>query len=400
MWALVLASIAALAQGAGLPNLDTPLKTGAQAPADAAVVVGIEDYVFVADVPFAQRDARAFYDFLVYTRGIPGSRVRLFEGGVGREQIIEALGQAAAEVGDGGTLWVYFAGHGAADTSTGERMLLGDDVRQDPTAFGTRAVRLSEIRDIAADKDLMLILDACYNGMGRSGEELVAGKRFVVPTWASQPSPGRVEWTAAAPDELSGPLDAARHGAFTYFAIGALRGWADGELDGTRDGKVTAEEADLYVRQALRTVQVSTQTPVLTASDLSSVVLSHGTEAAPELGVPTATPTVSGTSVPGLLDASDMALMDTVLQDAVDRCTEQNRTGTEAGDLWYIRFKTKKGEASGMWLADARPESQQEEEVDPSRGSRGLCIRRELKLLRFTDDTVVVQRTMSPSNPE
>jgi hypothetical protein len=89
--------------------------------------------------------------------------------------------------------------------------------------------------------------------------------------------------------------------------------------------------------------------------------------------------------------------MDRVLQDAIDRCTEQNRTGTEGEDLWYIRFKTKKGVASGMWLADARPEADVDAEPDPGRGSRVRCIRRELKAMRFTDEKAVVQRTMAPS---
>ena len=32
---------------------------------------------------------------------------------------------------DGGVVWVYFAGHGAASPETGERLLLGDDIRPD-----------------------------------------------------------------------------------------------------------------------------------------------------------------------------------------------------------------------------------------------------------------------------
>src|SRR5687768_16231294 len=116
------------------PDIDTPLRTGATAPADTAVVIGIEDYAFVPDVPYAQRDAKAFYDLLVYTIGVPSSRVRLLDHGAGKEQIVEAVAAAGAEVGAGGTVWVYFAGHGAADPSTGARLLLGDDVRQDPSA--------------------------------------------------------------------------------------------------------------------------------------------------------------------------------------------------------------------------------------------------------------------------
>lgn len=56
-------------------------------------------------------------------------------------------------------------------------------------------------------------------------------------------------------------LERVRHGAFTYFAVGALRGWADGELSGQRDGQVTGAEAAAYVERALRSAGVRDQRP-------------------------------------------------------------------------------------------------------------------------------------------
>lgn len=67
------------------PDILEPLRTGARAPADAAVVIGIENYPFVSDVPHARRDAQAMYNFLVYTRGVPADRVRMFDRGASRE---------------------------------------------------------------------------------------------------------------------------------------------------------------------------------------------------------------------------------------------------------------------------------------------------------------------------
>ncbi|MBT3223500.1 MAG: hypothetical protein HN348_30885, partial [Proteobacteria bacterium] len=260
---LILGALA-LALAGTLPEVDKPLKTGARNSEDAAVVIGIEDYIFVADVPYATRDAQAVYDFLIYTRGVPSSQVRLLNGGASRELILEAVTKAGKQVSQNGVVWVYFAGHGAADPSTGDRILLGDDVRNDPVAFASRALTVDELLSFggAGGGRVHLLVDACYSGLGRSGEAVLAGKRFAVPNYAVQGS-RHLLWSASSGDQLSGPLEAVQHGAFTYTMLGALRGWADGELDGVRDGRVTAEEAQLYVSSALRSLQITGQQPEL-----------------------------------------------------------------------------------------------------------------------------------------
>lgn len=53
------------------------------------------------------------------------------------------------------------------------------------------------------------------------------------------------------------------HGAFTYLSLGALRGWADGALDGAPDGVVTAGEAARYVERGLLELGIPGQQPVL-----------------------------------------------------------------------------------------------------------------------------------------
>jgi hypothetical protein len=346
----VLALAAAVASPT-LPDIDQPLKTGASSSADAAVVIGIEDYLLVPDVPFARRDAHSVYDLLVYTKGIPTARVHMLDSGASREQMLEAATAAGKSVKSGGTVWVYFAGHGAADTSTGRRLLLGDDVRQDPSAFGSRGVAVDEISALAGagGGHVVLILDACYGGVGRGGEELVAGKRFLVPTYDTKPKARTLEWTAAGPDQLSGPFEAARHGAFTYFAVGALRGWADGQIDGKRDGKVTAEEAQLYVKDALDTVQVRGQEPSLVAADARAWVLSSGSEPAPKLDASLAatsgTTGAAGAAIP--LDVTNRDGVTTWLDAVAGAC--HARHAPETAEDWYVRFKVATtGEVKGL----------------------------------------------------
>ncbi len=258
-------STAALALAGGLPTFDEPVRSGRTADADTAVVIGVDDYAWAPDVPFAADDARAFASLLVYTRGIPMQHVRLLDSQATREAILDAVDTAARDVGDGGTVWIYFAGHGAADPQSGARILLGADVPTDPTLFSQRAVAVAELeaRASASGAKVFMVLDACYNGASRAGTDLVAGRRFAVPVQPVEPGEWTGAWFAAQPDQLSAPLDAARHGAFTYFAIGALRGWADGELDEEADGRVTGAEAQAYVDRMLGVAGVTGQHPEL-----------------------------------------------------------------------------------------------------------------------------------------
>jgi hypothetical protein len=293
MWILI-----ALSAAFALPDLSTPLKTGNRTPADAAVVVGIEDYFVLPEVPHARSDAAIVRDLLVYTVGVPSDRVRVLDGQPAKEQIMQAVNDAAKLAGPDGTVWFYFAGHGAASPSSGERMLLGADVQADLAVFDARSLRVEDIRNAASSHGgkAVLWVDACYTGRGRSGVDLVPGKRFAVPTYATAAKPQVLEWTAAGAGEWSGPIDEVQHGAFTYLSVGALRGWADGQLTGTRDGVVTVEEAKLYVEEGLRTLQIVDQHPEMSGGGLTdALVRANHLENPPNL-LPSKTPPVPSPS--------------------------------------------------------------------------------------------------------
>ncbi len=276
--ALALVAGPSAAAPAAVPDLIEPARTGQRAATDAAVVIGVEDYAYLPDVPYARGDAQAFDDFVRYTRGIPDDRVTLLPDARAYE-IERAVKDAGGRVGPGGRVWVYFAGHGAMEPNGSRRLLLGGDAATDPEAFARFAVSVDDVRAWATSGggEAVLVVDACYNGGGRTGEGvLTGGRRIAVPEYALTATKQAAEWAATGPKELSAPLPAVEHGAFTYFAVGALRGWADGEVDGKRDGNVTGEEANRYVVRALRTVQAQGQTPQLASSDASKLVLAKG----------------------------------------------------------------------------------------------------------------------------
>jgi hypothetical protein len=286
MRALLLLTLLAAAPtraGEGWPDIDTPLRTGADASSDAAVVIGNEDYDDIADVPYAGADAAAFRSFLLYTRGVPLSNLQMLSD-ASPKQMERAVEKAAAQVGKGGVLWVYYAGHGAAHPVTKERVLLGENaiLDPDPEIFEEGAVELEVLKRAAASAQgqAVFVVDACYSGTGRGGDALGDGRFAVPPSYDAGSSV--IEWTATQPKQVASPLHATGHGAFTYFAVGALRGWADGEL-GRRDGAVTLEEAQAYVSTALLEVGQRDQTPAVVGEDALALVDSRGLESAPDL---------------------------------------------------------------------------------------------------------------------
>ena len=176
---LILASFAL-----ALPPVDSPLRLTGSGASDAAVVIGIEDYAFLPDVPYAERDAWAVSETLSASIGVPRGRVNVLTDNPSREQMLSAVTEAAESVGTGGTVWVYFAGHGAADPASGERVLLGVDAQAERDAFASRGVTVEALEGAASEggADVFLIIDACFTGKGRDGDALVPGARMVIPT--------------------------------------------------------------------------------------------------------------------------------------------------------------------------------------------------------------------------
>ncbi|MEQ1568631.1 MAG: hypothetical protein ABMA64_23535 [Myxococcota bacterium] len=250
----------------GVPNVDQGVVTDAVCRA-VVVVIGVEDYASLPDVPHAQADAAAFASFADHTLRCP-----VFAPEGGRQAWLAAVEEAGRTPGIS-AVWVYFSGNAA---SPHHPVLLAADAPADPAAFATHGVSPAELRERANPADLVLVVDAALDGRSRTGEELVPRRRFLPPPAVALP-PGAVEWWGATPGELAGTL--AGHGAFTWAALGALRGWADGAR-GRPDTRVSADEAQRYAVDALGAMGVS-QHPQLRGDLLRTLSLAH--EPAPRL---------------------------------------------------------------------------------------------------------------------
>ncbi len=84
---------------------------------------------------------------------------------------------------------------------------------------------------------------------------------------------------AAKPGHRAWPDDDAKHGAYTFWWLGGVSGWADGALTETRDGLVYADELNAYIEHKLG-LSGTGQQPLQVGENW---LISTGTEVEPDL---------------------------------------------------------------------------------------------------------------------
>jgi len=266
------------------PSLAKPAPAVGGGSHDAAVVVAIENYAFIAPIPGAKVNANAWYDYFVKTRRIPFKNVfRRIDGDATTEDIQRVTARAADAVGGNGTLWFVFIGHGAPSADGKDSLLVGVDTQAKAESLEARGLtqrRLLSTLTKSHAGTIVAVLDACFSGRGVQGSQLVAGLQPLVLTQAWTPDdPRMVVLTAAKGDEFAGQLPGVQRPAFSYLTLGGLRGWADE----AGDGNITADEVRSYADSVLRTmVKDRTQTPVLIGDGSKLIALSAG-EKGPDL---------------------------------------------------------------------------------------------------------------------
>jgi len=235
------------------PDLSKPASEVGGGKRDAAVIVGVEKYAHVAQVPNAADNASDWYGYLAKTRQVPLENLTLMlDADATVEEMRRSAQEAAKRVKKGGTLWFVFVGHGAPAKNGKDGLLVGFDAQQKARSIESRSLPRSELLATLADskaKNIQVLIDACFSGRSGDGEQLVAGLQpLVVTTTEASRDPRLMLMTAAGSNEYAGPLPGASRPAFSYLALGGLRGWADGDTD----GKVTAGELHGYVTQSMR----------------------------------------------------------------------------------------------------------------------------------------------------
>lgn len=229
---------------------------------DAAVVIAIEDYQQVDDIPGARANAADWVKFLTKSQGVPEANTHLlWNYEATREEILADTRRAVEKVSPGGRLWFVFIGHGAPKKTGDDAWLIGADVRPTPDSIEARGVAQTELLSILESKEgvtPIVVLDACFNGKTSTGGSVME-KGLQDLVFVSLKTGSRsIVLSASKSDEYAGSLPGLNRPAFSYLLLGAMRGWGDTNKDGT----ITVQEAVGYSRDALEMLlQGRHQTP-------------------------------------------------------------------------------------------------------------------------------------------
>lgn len=239
-----------------------------------AVIVGVSDYADrrIRPLRYADRDARAFYDFLVSDAaglgGFPRENVvLLLNRDATHQNLRTALFNFLKEATEEDQIVIYFAGHGAPDPERLNQLyLLTYDTRVDNiagSAFPMDQVAQAT-RDLLA-RDIIVIADACHSaGVGgqvalRDVNVNQINQTFLQELNAS--TGGLTIFTASQATQASheGEQWGGGHGIFTWHMLEGLRGQADED----EDRIVTMVEMMEFTRERVRRETRNAQIPTI-----------------------------------------------------------------------------------------------------------------------------------------
>jgi len=214
-----------------------------------AIVIGIENYrQKLPKADFATQDARLVADYLIKTMGYP------------EENVITLLNDRAAKsdfekyferwlsnnVEKDSTVFVYFSGHGAPNTKTGDAYLVPYD--GDPSFIAETGYSLKRMYDALGKlqaKEIIVALDSCFSGAG--GRSVIAkGARPLVMNLQNNMAMSRnmTVLSASSGEQISSTYDEKGHGLFTYFM---LKGIKDEDVV-RQDGSIVVSDLFSYVK--------------------------------------------------------------------------------------------------------------------------------------------------------
>ena len=189
-----------------------------------AFIIANEDYPS-APVPYGLNDGRSFKTYCEKTLGIPANHIKIFEDATNGQLIacVEQMKRASnANNGDINLLF-YYAGHAFPDEETKSAYLLPIDGDVTIPATGYSLDKLyGELGQLNVNS-VVCFIDACFSGVTRDDNTLLAGRAVIVQPKNSEPRGNMVVFTAAQGTETAHQYRAKKHGMFTYYLLKKLQ---------------------------------------------------------------------------------------------------------------------------------------------------------------------------------
>ena len=260
------------AQAVVPPDVSQPIKGTKKNRTDAVVVIGNESYQQFPQVVYATKDSEVMGLFFQNTLKIHKSRI-LKLNNAKYKKLDKTILKASKKVNKG-TLWIYYAGHGFVQKS-GERAILSSEARNiNPEKY---SISFNDIFAIARKnkrvKRVVIIADANFGTKGRDGLKVYEPNQISITTPLPNSNVNEIVWLPSEDQTPSPMFPIAQHGLFTYLLAGSLRGWADGEIDGSRDGTLTFGEIQKYVRHKTVAFGIPTRPTVFAAPEVQDIIM-------------------------------------------------------------------------------------------------------------------------------
>ncbi len=229
-----------------------------------ALIIGIEKYESgLGQAIFAENDSKVFKEFAINNLGINEHKIKYLSGSYADEKAIllsvkKWLRRLIKK--DKSDIYIFFAGHGLA-TDNGKDMFLLPYDGSPELLEETSISRAKLFKDISSEnpRSVTVFLDTCYSGVTRNKEMLIAGRPIIIKAKEQAIPDGFTLFSAASNEQISRPLEEAKHGMFSYFLMKGM----EGDADTNNDNKITARELHTYVEQNVVQQSSGSQTPEL-----------------------------------------------------------------------------------------------------------------------------------------
>jgi tetratricopeptide (TPR) repeat protein len=226
-----------------------PSSKGIPNKSSYAIVIGIEQYrEKLPKADFADRDARLMGEYLTKALGYPEENVVVrINDRAAKTDLDKYFGEwLRNNVESGGSVFIYFSGHGAPNPKTGEAYLVpydGDPSFVESTAYPLKNL-YAALEKLPA-KDITVVLDSCFSGAGGRSVLAKGAKPMVLSIENAVVAGGKtVVLAASSADQTSSAYEEKQHGLLTYYFLRGLQG--EGDLN--HDGAINMAELYEYVK--------------------------------------------------------------------------------------------------------------------------------------------------------
>lgn len=192
-----------------------------------ALIIGNEDYQSMQrtlnseqNVAFAVNDATVFRDYAIKTLGVEQENITFLTNATAGQmsQQIDKVCKMLSKLGNKAELIVYYAGHGYPDENTKVPYLIPVDVSASNLEMGIKLNDLYKNLSATNAKRIVVFLDACFTGGGRTSSLLASRGIKVVPK--EDALNGNIVVISASTGLQSAlPYQNEKHGMFSYYLL-------------------------------------------------------------------------------------------------------------------------------------------------------------------------------------